>query len=410
MTGRGARTAERSHTAVSWAEARELAAAAGAARPAGTVALPLAEAQGRVLAAAARALVSLPAHTSSAMDGWVVAGEPPWLVGAPIDAGTPARGPLLPGRAHPICTGAVIPAGARGVLRSEHGRAETVGGRTYLHRGEPARDDEPRAGEHIRLAGEEAAAGELLLARGTVLTPPRIALLAASGHDVAQVADRPTVDLLVLGDELAAEGPPAAGTGRVRDALTPSIPGVLDALGSRVISTQRVPDDRGATIAAMAGSQAELMVVTGGSSRGRTDHARAAAEAIGTRLEIDGVAMRPGHPVALGRRDDGRLVLLLPGNPFAALACLISFAAPALGAMTGRAAERLAAVRLAEPVGTAGRHTRLVAVALDGDLAHPLPLQGAAMLRGLAAADGLAVVQPGRGAVGATVPLLPLPW
>lgn len=397
----------------SWVEARERAHALGATMPTPTVSTPLADAGGLVLREPVRSRTSLPPHAASAMDGWAVAGEPPWSIGAPIDAGdAPDRTPLTAGTARPICTGAPLPPGAVGVLRLENGDERDAvagdGAARILVRGEHARPDEPRPGEHVRPAAEEARAGELLIASGSVLTPPRIALAAAGGHDALRVAAAPGVDLLVLGDELAASGVPRAGS--IRDVMTPALPALLAALGARVCEVARAPDDRAATTAAMAASEARLLIVTGGSSRGRTDHARAAAASLGVRWAVDSVAMRPGHPVAFGRRPDGRIVLLLPGNPLAAFAGLLSFGTELLGGTLGRPPSRLARIRLAEAVSGHHGDTRLVAVALHDDGAHALGLQGSGMLRGLAAADGFAVVQPGSGAAGEMVPMLPLPW
>jgi len=397
----------------SWVQARERAHTLGRSLPTPTVSIQLAEATGFVLRDPVRSRTSLPPHAASAMDGWVVAGDPPWLIGAPIDAGdTPDRTPLIAGTARPICTGAPLPPGAVGVLRLENGDEHSAGasarsGRVVV-RGERARPDEPRPGEHVRAAAEEAKEGELLIASGSVLTPPRIALAAAGGYDVLRVAAAPGVDLLVLGDELAASGVPR--TGRIRDIVTPAFPALLATLGARVSAVSRAADDRRATAAAMAASEAAVLIATGGSSRGRTDHARAAAESLGVRWEVDGVAMRPGHPVAFGCRPDGRIVLLLPGNPLAAVAGLLSFGTQLLGGMLGLPPSRLAQVPLAETVSGHHGDTRLVAVAIQHDGAHALAMQGSGMLRGLAAADGLAVVHPGSGATGETVPMLPLPW
>lgn len=392
-----------------WLEARDRARGLGAGRPTTTTRISIAEAAGLTLREPVRALLALPPHAASAMDGWVVAGEPPWSVGDPIDAGhEPDRTALPSGTARPICTGAPVPPGARGILRLENGEVVARGGRPELHRAPNARPDEPRPGEHIRPAGEEAAAGELLIARGSVLTPPRIALCAASGHDQLHVAMPPSVDLLVLGNELSSSGVPRPGT--IRDIVSPSFPAMLATLGAAVQRIERCGDDAGATRRAMASSGADLLIVTGGSSRGRTDHARSAARALGVELDVDGVAVRPGHPIGFGARPDGRIVLLLPGNPLAAVVGLLSFGAPILAAMLGRVPPRALSTRLAEPVRGHHGDTRLVAVALHEDGARPLALQGSGMLRGLAAADGFAVVQPGSGETGETVPLLPLPW
>ena len=393
----------------SWVEARRRASALGASCATSTVAVALDAAHGLVLREPVHARVALPPHAASAMDGWAVAGEPPWLIGAPIDAGdAPPREPLANGTARPICTGAPLPPGTHGVLRRENGEERTHDGRRELHRTSHARRDEPRAAEHMRPSGEEALAGELLIGAGTPLTPPRIALSAAAGHDLLAVAARPRVDLLVLGDELVRSGLPRPGS--IRDVVTPAFPAVLTALGAAAPRVNRCGDDRDATEAALAASDADLLIVTGGSSRGRTDHARAAARAVGVRWHVDQVAMRPGHPVAFGRRADGGAILLLPGNPFAAYAALLSFGEPILRGMLQNTSGRSRVVRLAESFGGHHGDTRLVAVSIQDDGARALDLQGSGMLRGLAAADGLAVVQPGMGATGDSVPLLSLPW
>jgi len=393
----------------SWAEARLRASALGAGCATRTVAVALVAAHGRVLREPVHARLALPPHAASAMDGWAVAGEPPWLVGAPIDAGhAPPREALAPGTARPICTGAPLPPGTHGVLRRENGEERTREGRHELHRAPHARRDEPRAAEHMRPSGEEAMAGELLIAAGTLLTPPRVALSAAAGHDVLAVATPPSVDLLVLGDELVPAGLPTPGS--IRDVVTPSFPAMLTAIGAAAPRLSRCGDDRAATEAALAASDADLLIITGGSSRGRTDHARAAARALGVSWHVDQVAMRPGHPVAFGTRANGGAILLLPGNPLAAYATFLSFGEPILTGMLQNTPNRTRTVRLAESVSGHHGDTRLVAVSIHDDGARALDLQGSGMLRGLAAADGLAVVQPGMGATGDAVPLLSLPW
>jgi molybdopterin molybdotransferase len=392
-----------------WDEARARARALGESRPTRTSRVSISDSDSLVLRESVHALLNLPPHAASAMDGWVVAGEPPWSIGAPIDAGhAPDRTALLPGTARPICTGAPLPPGANGVLRLENGQESVRAGWRELHRSPHARADEPVTGEHVRPAGEEATAGELLIACGSLLTPARIALAAAAGHDLLSVAVPPEVDLLVLGDELTGSGVPRPGL--IRDVMSPSFPSMLVALGARMQRITRCGDDPKATTAAMASSDADLLIVTGGSSHGRTDHAHGAARELGIDFDVDGVAMRPGHPVAFGSRPDGRIVLLLPGNPLAAIAGLLSFGAPMLAAMLGRTAARIPQVRLSEPASRHHGDTRLVAVAIHEDGARALDLQGSGMLRGLAAADGFAVVHPGSGATGDTVPLLPLPW
>ena len=135
-----------------WREARTTMHALGALLPRATETVPLADAAGRTLAEALHSLTALPAFATSAMDGWAVSGDEPWLLGAPILAGDPPGTTLLvPGTARPIATGGCVPSGTHGILRSEHGAvARGDSPPAALTRTDQARPDEPSAGEHVR--------------------------------------------------------------------------------------------------------------------------------------------------------------------------------------------------------------------------------------------------------------------
>ncbi|WP_150306826.1 molybdopterin molybdotransferase MoeA [Planctomonas psychrotolerans] len=417
-----------SRTAIPWDAARDITRRAGDDRRTESEDVPLDAAGGRTLAEDVRALLLLPGASTSAMDGWVVAGDPPWRLGASITAGPlGASAPLEAGEARPITTGGPIPAAdtavgsavagnaaaaedsagnvAVGVLRSEHG---TVADGS-LTRTVTARADEPRPGEHVRFAGEEAMTGEVLVAGGAVLTPPRIALAAIAGHDTVAVRMRPEVAFVFLGSEVVSSGVPAPGL--VRDAYGPQLPDLLRSLGAAVSSVQRVPDDLDETIRAIGGtSTADIVITTGGSAGGATDHLRAALASLGATLLLDGVAMRPGHPAMLAELPDGRLLLGLPGNPLAAMMTLLSLGAPLLDGLLGRGVHPLGRVRLAVTVPNDRPVTLVLAYRERNGEAEPMPHQGSAMLRGLADADGVFVVPPGGAPAGSWVVRLPVPW
>jgi molybdopterin molybdotransferase len=376
--------------------ARELAHAAGLAAPRSTESVSLADARGRVLAEDVFAAAPLPGFASAAMDGWAVAGDGPWVLGEPIAAGDdiPLH-PLVPGGARPISTGAPLPPAADRVIRRERGEAH---GSTLVEL-----DPEPRG--HIREAGEEAARGEQLLVSGQRLTPPRMALAAAAGYDSLEVVAAPAVRLLVLGDEVIERGHPVPG--RVRDVFSPSLPAVLARLGRLTLG--RVGDSRESTTAAFAAAREPLLITTGGSARGPADHVQPSLNALDAEMLIDGVAMRPGHPLKLARLPTGPLLLCLPGNPFAGYVGLIAIGSALIDGMLGQGPDPLPHIMLADAV-PGGRTTRIVAAVRTPLGVVPTDHQGPGMLRGLAAAD-LLVVIPQSGAVsGETVEFLPLPW
>lgn len=397
----------------SWADARQRAYLLGSRVPRDVESMPLATSAGRTLSADVFSPTALPCYASSAMDGWVVSGSAPWRLGTAILAGdTPTTTPLGDGQARPIATGGPVPQGAHGVLRSEHGvtAAGTQRGDDdlWLRANPEARSDEPRAGEHIRPIGEEAARGDLLLAAGSVLTPPRIALAAVAGLDALPVQRIPRIDVTLLGDEVIAGGLPRPG--EVRDAYSPPFPGLFGLVGAEIAILQRVSDDLDSTIHAFNTGDAVLHVSTGGTGRGPADHVRAALAELGATLELDGVAMRPGHPVILARRPDGRLILCLPGNPLAAMVAFLSFGQPLIEGMLGRRLRPLGSVVLAKDVPNPSRQTRLVTFADTDAGATVTPNQGSGMLRGLADADGILIVPAGGCLAGEPVATLPLPW
>jgi molybdopterin molybdotransferase len=394
---------------IEWEEARTLVYECGRAASRSTERIELADAAGRTLAHDIRALVALPGYSSSAMDGWAVSGEPPWIVGRPIFAGdSPDEQALAAGTARAIATGGPVPPGTLGILRTEHGRIHSPTTSPVLERNAAARADEPRPGEHVRHTGEEAGLDEVLIATGSLLTPPRIALAAVGGHDLIDVVSSPTVDVALLGTEIINAGIPLPG--QVRDAYAPQLPGMLSAMGARFGRMQRVPDELPATIEALSESTAPLLISTGGTARGPADHVRAALDALDCRLLIDGVNMRPGHPVMLAQRPDARLILCLPGNPLAAMMCIASFAAPLIDGMLGRPLAGLGSTRFSVGVDNPGSHTRLVLFGYGPNGAEATEHQRPGMLRGLVDAVGAAIVPPGGVTAEQWVSILSLPW
>lgn len=382
-----------------WPDARRLAAAVP---PLGAVRLPLARAVGRVLAEDVTALADLPSADNSAMDGWAVAGPPPWRVVADLAPGGPPGRPLARGECARIATGTAIPPGTDAVVPIEHSTADAAGVRPN-DQGRPRRT-------HIRRAGEQARAGDLLVPPGTPVSPPVVGLAAAAGHDTLLVVPAARVGVLVLGDELADAGVPVAGM--VRDALGPQLPAWLAALGCAAPEVTRLPDRQDVLDDTLAASDADVIVTTGGTGPGPRDHVRAAVLRAGGRILVDGVRVKPGHPMLLVAFPDGRRLVGLPGNALAACVALVTLLEPLLASLHARppAAAQTRTLGSDEP-GRPGDGHRLLPVRHDSaESVIPLPSCGAAMLRGLAGASGLVVVPPGGAQRGDQVEYLSLPW
>ncbi|WP_435874903.1 molybdopterin molybdotransferase MoeA [Nonomuraea wenchangensis] len=366
---------------MSWEAARHVAA--GSVQPLGAVPVPPAEALGCRLAGPLRALVAVPGVDVSAMDGYAVAGDRPWrLVGRVLAGGEAHPGPLAAGEAVEIATGAPVPEGAEAVVPYERAVA-----------GAGTVDGVAEAGRHIRRRGEDIPEGAVVLEAGAMVTPVALGLAAALGHDDLLVRPRPGVLVLITGDEVVHKGRP--GTGRVRDAIGPFLPGLVEWAGGRVMDTIHLPDGPSALQAALTRrGGADVVVVCGASSKGPADHLRGVLAALGADVLVDGVAVRPGHPQALARLPHGPLVAGLPGNPFAALGAALTLLVPALRGLTGTPATRETGT-LGGDVRPHPRDTRLVPVRRTREGAVPVGHDRPGSLWGAALADALAVVPPG---------------
>ncbi|ONI67101.1 hypothetical protein BWI15_28440 [Kribbella sp. ALI-6-A] len=416
-------------TPLAWDVARALAHAT--AVPLAPRSLPLSATAGTTLATPLVAPGAVPPVDRSAMDGYAVSGVGPWQLVGTVLAGSDQRPELADGQAYAVVTGATVPAGTTEVLpdeeaRIEHGIVrvapapagpEVDKGGSPFHSpsarsepgpgalGSPSPLDAPGGGgRNIRRAGEECAAGELLLPAGVRIEPSVLGLAAAVGLDRLTVIPKPRVAAFVTGDELVRRG--ASGPGRVRDAIGPMLPGLIERAEASCCGVTHLADSRQALRNALEACEAELILVSGSSAAGPADHLRAALSGLDAEMVIDGVACRPGHPQALARLTDGRLVIGLPGNPFAALTAFLTLSIAVLHRMRGLALPRLPVAPIQGGLAGHPARTRLVPVRITRDGAVPVGHAGSAMLRGAAAADALAIIEPGPTAI--TARLLPL--
>jgi molybdopterin molybdotransferase len=361
----------------SWDQARSAAANLGAYL--GSIQLPINEATDRIIAIDAKPLVELPTYETSAMDGYVVAGAGPWKLIGEIKAGAPYKEVMKSGEALGIATGAVIPAGAFGVLRWEH--ATVVGD---LVNGETSERKD------FRPAGEEAKLEDILIAKGSKLNPGRIGLLAASGYDKAEVSVKPKVALILFGDEIQLSGIPKDGF--VRDSLGPQIPAWFEKLGCEVISVEYVSDNLDQTISAInkATKSADIVATTGGTADGPRDFLHSAIAALNGEIVVDKVACRPGHPQLLATVNKKPLIGL-PGNPQSAVVALMTLGQPLINSMLGVPNNDLPVVASKDKFEAQAGFTRLVLGNLVNGSFVMGQFLGSAMLRSLAHADGFAV-------------------
>ena len=397
-----------------------------------SAAVPLAEAFGRTLADDLRALFAVPHYDSSAMDGFAVSGPPPWVLD---DTGPLPE--LRPGLARTVVTGGVVPAGASGVVRFEYTRTEPDGEGARIVMRNDSPESELQPGRHVRLAGREAAAGDLLAPAGRPLTPPLLAMAGISGHDDVPVLPPVTAALLLTGDEVRTSGTPAAG--EVRDAFEVQLPHVLRAAGIEVVAVRRIGDDRAVTREALAElvDLADVVVSTGGTGRSDADHVRAVLKEetqASSRIIIDELGMRPGHPTMLAMLDrhvpagTSRPVpvLALPGNPLAAMAAMrivgsavlrgrrgsepeVPLTVPAGQDLPAETVDRLVPARPAGPEHPAASGMPSVPAISDHEAAWlPVAHVASNMMRGLTTGRGWLILPTHPVSAGERIAFLPL--
>ena len=283
---------------------------------------------GRVLAEPVAATVDVPPADVSAMDGYAVAGRVAGgsrPVTGTVAAGDPPGAECRPGAAMRIMTGAPVPGGADRVVPVEltDGGDETV---AFL-------EDVP-AGAHVRRRAEIIAAGEPLLSAGTPMTPGALALAATHGLDELVVHRAPTVRLLVTGDEVV---PPERRPrpGQLRDSHTDFLLAAGRRAGVEIESLGIAPDRREELAEAItAGLEADVLLLTGGVSKGEYDHVEEVLETCGCVTLFDAVAVQPGKPLVAARHRGG-LVFGLPGNPGSVMTSFWLFVRPALRRLMG---------------------------------------------------------------------------
>ena len=404
-----------------------------------TESLPLFNALGRVLAQDVISPISVPPHDNSAMDGYafagaqLVSGQPLTLhvVGTAL-AGKAWAGTVAAGECVKIMTGAIMPTGLDTVVPQEFTTAAADGRITIAA-------DVLKTGDNRRFKGEDLMAGSVALARGALLTPAALGLVASLGMPTVTVLRRLRVAYFSTGDEILSLGEPPR-EGAVYDSNRYTVFGLLTRLGVEVIDMGVVRDEPASLEAAFrsAAQQADAIITSGGVSVGEADHTRTMMKKLGD-VAFWRIAMRPGRPMAVGRiagagfeekiastaqpsspdsyqnnsnsnsnthSGAGAVLFGLPGNPVAVMVTFLAFVRPALLRMMGstRTAPPLLRAVSTEAMrkkpGRTEYQRGLVTTAPDGTLqVCTTGNQGSGVLSSMVQANGLIVLHHGQGNV-----------
>ncbi|MEX0701086.1 MAG: molybdopterin biosynthesis protein [Planctomycetales bacterium] len=417
--------------------------------PLGVETVPLAAARGRVLAADVASAVDVPAFDRSNVDGFAVQAadtfeaveESPKRLRLNLEVLSPGvvpRGPVRPGTATTIATGAIVPRGADAVVMVEH--TEVVEGR-WLKVESPAvasqrleiRDQRSEArdqnsdaddcpmidvsraaapGQHVAFAGTDVALGETVLRAGELLSSREIGVLAAIGRAEVSVFRRPRVAIISTGDEIVSPGDPLE-PGQVFDSNQAVLAAAIEELGGEPVRLGIVPDDEielklvleralGIDRAPHADDAkpkvaCDAVILSGGTSKGAGDLSyRVVSELGAPGVVAHGVALKPGKPICLAVTA-GRPVVVLPGFPTSAIFTFHEFVAPVIRAFAGMPREERQTVEAAVPlrVNSERGRTEYLLVGLvrtdEGLAAYPMGT-GSGSVTAFSRADGFITI------------------
>lgn len=286
----------------------------------------------RVLAQDVHSRIDVPSHTNSAMDGYAlhadslsVDGHRELKVIGTSWAGHRFQGPVKAGECARIMTGAVMPEGTDTVVMQEHVEQTPEGIRI---------DARHKAGQNVRHAGEDIAAGDVVLRSGHRLIPADLGLLASLGTNEVMVTRRVRAAFFSTGDELRSIGDPLE-PGMIYDSNRYTLYGMLTRLGVELVDLGVVPDTREDTFRAFeqGAACADVLITSGGVSVGEADFVKEALERLG-KVEFWKVAMKPGRPLAFGKLQN-TYFFGLPGNPVSVMVTFYLFVQPALRMLQG---------------------------------------------------------------------------
>lgn len=296
---------------------------------------------GRILAEQVVADRNYPPFNRSIRDGFAVRASEVSQPGAKLRligesrAGVAFDGSVGPGECVRILTGAAVPKGASAVVMQEYTREE---GDAVIF------DRAVKLGEHYVHAGAEARVGEVVIARGTRLGYPELAMAAEVGRVSLTVARRPRVAILSTGDEVV-EVDQTPGPFQIRNSNTISLSAQVSLAGGEPVPLLNAKDEMSDLRAKIEeGLKTDILLLSGGMSVGKYDLVETALREMEAEFFFDAVALRPGKPAVFGWCK-GKPVFGLPGNPVSTMLTFELFAVPGIELLSGYTPQPLPFVR-----------------------------------------------------------------
>lgn len=356
--------------------------------------ISLSKADGRTVSESIDAVRNVPHYARAAMDGWAVRAEDTFGASDRSPAILRPRDSISPDGAIRVHTGSELPDGTNAVVMIEE--TERIGDELEVF-------DAVGEGENVSPVGEDVEAGQRLYEPGHTLRPSDLGLLKGTGIDTVEVVDHPSVAVIPTGEELVQADP---APGEVVETNRFTVSRLVERWGGSVTRREIVTDDHEALRAAVQRDLVrDVVVTTGGSSVGERDLIPEVINEIGEVL-VHGVALKPGHPVALGRVEDVPIVML-PGYPVASIINAVQFLRPLLMHLQNRDRSPLPRreATLSRKIRSEPGIRTFVRVQLKssqaGLEATPTRASGSGILSSVALADGWVVVEEDREGIAA---------
>jgi molybdopterin molybdotransferase len=350
----------------------------------------LVQARKHVLSQTLFSPINMPPFRQSAMDGFALClhDDLVYEIIGEIKAGDSHQMVLLPGQAIKIFTGAAVPDSAQAVIQIE--KVSVKEQQLFL---EAAVKPET----NVRPVGEQIKVGELVLEKGTLLNAAAVGFLAGLGFTSVKVFQKPSVAIVVTGNELVKPGSPLA-YGKVYESNGIMLESALKEAYFDTVNLYEVNDDLENTKNTLQQALAEndVVLVSGGISVGDYDFVAAALKELAVETLFYKVNQKPGKPLFAGKQKE-KLVFALPGNPAASLTCFYVYVMPTLSILSGKVPHynQSIPIALAHDYSVRNSRCQFLKANIVGDEVRILSHQASSMLNSFSISNGLVYVPDG---------------
>ncbi len=294
--------------------------------------IPVTGALGYLTAQDIYAPLDLPPFNQSNVDGYAIRfsekGKDTFTIKDELQAGDVFKGTLQKGEAVRVFTGAIVPIDADAVVMQENVEV------TKKHL--TIKSTVVKPGDYIRKQGSQVTKDVLAIQEKTWLTPGAIGFLCAMGLKKVAVYDKPTISLVVTGNELQHIGE-TLKQGKVYDSNSYTLIAAAESIGLKITNSSLVKDSKTALVKVLRSQlgKADVLLVSGGVSVGKYDLVEEALNELGATAIFHNVAQRPGKPLYFGKFKN-TFIFGVPGNPSSALTCFYEYVFPALNILRGK--------------------------------------------------------------------------